>query len=161
GPAAARADRAVPRSEDRRGGAVEVPHRRARRGRTDRGTDPRLRGAGGAGRARLPAPGDLRVRHAAPAGPPPPGGRRRVRLPRRAAAPAAGLDAARRPGVAVAARPGTPPAVAPLPAPQPRVPDPARRPDAAGMAPDAATTGHRATRHVPGLTPLPLRRSST
>src|SRR5262249_49848075 len=127
-------------AEDRRPGAVEVPVRRAGRGVGDRRTDPGLGGASRAGRVGLSAPGGVRPRHAPAARHAAHGRRGRIRLPRRAAAPAAGLDAGAWRGVAVAPGAGAETAVAALPAAQPGLPDAVGGPEDAGVAGRAAGT---------------------
>ncbi len=73
------------------------------------------------------------------------GGRRRVRLPRRAVAQAARVDAETRPGVAVAPRPGAGPPVETVSAAQPGIPGPADRAEAQVVEGHPTGSRHRAT----------------
>src|SRR5690606_15391827 len=100
----------------------------------------------------MPPTGDLRLRDAAAAGHAAVGGRRGLRLPRRCPAYPAGVDAARRAGVAVAAGVGAAPAVAPGRPAEPRLPRPARGAVGAAVAAGATPARHRRAGRVPRLT---------
>ncbi len=120
----------------------------------DRRADPILRRPVGARRPRLPPAGDLRLRDAAVARPAAHGRGSRVRLPRRTAAPAAGVDATPRPGVAVAARARAPPAMAAVRAAEPGLPGSAVGPEDPTVASPRTRSRQRPAGVVPRLTGL-------